>query len=74
MSKFRKPKAIPLVEQGFIFRDVGSKTNYGVFHKDRDNGETLVCWMSKPNVKPEDLEEGKFKLKLDDKLKYRIVK
>jgi hypothetical protein len=72
MGKFKKKPAIPLKDQGFIFRDVGSKTNYGVFHKDRDEGKTLVCWMSKPNVKSEDLEPGKFKIALDENLKYRI--
>jgi hypothetical protein len=57
MGKFKKKPAIPLKDQGFIFRDVGSKTNYGVFQS---------C------VPSEDLEPGKFKVALDKNLKYRI--
>lgn len=72
MGKFKKKPAIPLKDQGFIFRDVGSKTNYGVFHKDRDQGKVLICWMSKICVPSEDLEPGKFKIALDENLKYRI--
>lgn len=72
MSKFKKKKAIPLKDQGFLFRDVGKKTNYGVFHKKVNDGKTLVCWMDKRCVKKEDLEEGKFKVSLDDNLKYTI--
>lgn len=73
MGKFKKPKAVPLKEQGFIFRDVGNKTDYGVFHKKVDSGRQLVCWMSKKCVKSEDLEPSKFKIALADDLKYRIV-
>ena len=72
MGKFKKKPAIPLKDQGFIFRDVGSKTNYGVFHKDRDQGKTIVCWMPKSCVPSEDLEPGKFTVALDKNLKYRI--
>ena len=67
-----KKKAVPLKDQGFLFRDVGNKVDYGVFHQKVNEGKTLVCWMRKNCVKTEDLEEGKFKVFLDDNLKYVI--
>ena len=65
MSK--KPKKT-LKEQGLLIKDVGKKTEYGIFKDD-----LLICWIGKKSVKKDDLEPGRFKIKLDDNLKYRIV-
>jgi hypothetical protein len=62
-----KPKKT--LKSGLLIKDVGKKTDYGVFKED-----VLICWIGKKSVKKEDVEPGKFKVKLDDNLKYRIIK
>jgi hypothetical protein len=36
-----------LNEKGFIFRDVGAKLDYAVFHKDVEAGEKVLGWIRK---------------------------
>ena len=39
---FQDPKT------GFIYKDVGDKKNYAIFHK--DEGDKQLGWIDKPNV------------------------
>ena len=42
-----------LKERGFIFRDLGAKLDYGIFHKDVESGEKLLGWIRKYLVERE---------------------
>ncbi len=61
-----------LKEKGFLVKDVGNKLDYGIFRQKVNEGNTLLGWMRKFCVKPEELEDGKFKICLDDNLNYVI--
>lgn len=34
-------------ENGFIFKDVGSKLDYAIFHPDIEEGKSIVGWIRK---------------------------
>jgi hypothetical protein len=42
------------VEQGFIFKEVGDKLNYAIYHK-QDNGKKLLGWIRKYCVDEKDV-------------------
>jgi hypothetical protein len=52
MKKFNHVST--LKERGFIFCDLGAKLDFGIFHKDVEDGKKLLGWIRKSLVQREE--------------------
>ena len=44
---------------GFIFKDIGDKDNYAIFHEKEQSGNKLLGWISRKTVEYEVAKNGK---------------